>query len=121
MKLDSINFNYKKMRIAAMAKDAKDEIVSAIENEVVDRMYKIVEAIGNMDIPLSSHATVRERDEKEIINQIGESLKKEEEYRTRGVFEKQDGDCFDMALKGSKAFLESHGHTLKKTFDLKRK
>ncbi|MCI8778545.1 MAG: hypothetical protein HFI87_05290 [Bacilli bacterium] len=59
MKLDSINFNYNKMHKAATANDTKDEIVSAIENEVVDRMYKTVEAIGNMDISSSSHAMVR--------------------------------------------------------------
>lgn len=121
MKLDSINFNYKKMHKAPTINDAKSEIVSAIENEVVDRMYKTVEAIGNMDISSGNHATVRERDEKDIMDKINESLKKEEEYRTRGVCAKQDGDCFDMALKGSKAFLESQGHTLKKTFDLNRK
>ncbi|MCI8778546.1 MAG: hypothetical protein HFI87_05295 [Bacilli bacterium] len=55
------------------------------------------------------------------MNQLNESLKKEAEYRTRGVSDKQEGDCFDMALKGSKNFLESQGHILKKTFDLKRK
>lgn len=121
MKLDYIKFNYMKMHKVATANGVKVEIVSAIENEVVDRMYKTVEAIGNMDISSSSHATVRDCDEKEIMNQIDESLKKDEEYRTRGVCSKQGGDCFDMALKGSKAFLESQGHTLKKTFDLKRK
>lgn len=121
MKLDSINFNYNKMHKAATANDTKDEIVSAIENEVVDRMYKTVEAIGNMDISSGNHATVRERDEKDIMDKINESLKKEEEYRTMGVCAKQEGDCFDMALKGSKTFLESQGHILKKTFDLKGK
>lgn len=121
MKLNYTKFDYMKMNNDLNVNNAKYEIVDAIQYEVIDRMYQTAEAIGNMNISLDNHATVRERDQKDIMDKINESLKQEEEYRTRNVCKQQDGDCFDMALKDSKRFLESQGHVLKKTMDFKRK
>ncbi len=115
MKLNYAKFDYMKMREYLTRAAAKNEIAEVIGNEVIGKMSPMAETIGNMNIPLSIHATVRERDENEIMNITNEFLKHENERRTNGDCEQQEGSCFDMALKGSKRFLEAKGYTLKKT------
>lgn len=94
---------------------------STTSNEIDAKIVEGMDSMSSKDIVWSSHATIKDRDESEVMNVINASLKREAEYRTKGEARQQEGSCFDMALKGSKIFLEAQGHVFKKTLDPKRK
>lgn len=66
------------------------------------------------------HATVKERDEKEVMDIISDVLRKEEQERTEDI-QQQDGDCFETALNGSRIFLETKNKVLNKVMTPSRK